>query len=67
LPRGAYFPFLAGSRKCLGDQFALLEGRIIILEIARQARLSLTGAFPKAQPRATYRPKGAVAMRYELI
>ena len=67
LPRGAYFPFLAGSRKCLGDQFALLEGRIIILEIARRARLSLTGAFPKAQPRATYRPKGAVAMRYELI
>lgn len=67
LPRGAYFPFLAGTRKCLGDQFALLEGRIIILEIARRARLSLTGAFPIAQPRATYRPKGAVGMRFELI
>ncbi|MBM3656062.1 MAG: cytochrome P450 [Actinobacteria bacterium] len=67
LPRGAYFPFLAGSRKCLGDQFALLEGRIIILEMARGARLSLTGEFPKAQPRATYRPKGAVAMKVELI
>lgn len=24
---GAYFPFLAGTRKCLGDQFALLEAQ----------------------------------------
>lgn len=63
LPKGAFFPFGAGTRKCLGDQFALLEGRIIILEIARRFRLELVGAFPKAQPRATYRPKGPVAMR----
>jgi len=33
----------------------------------KASSLTLTGAFPKAQPRATYRPKGAVAMRYELI
>ena len=63
LPRGAYFPFGAGTRKCLGDQFALLEGRIIILEIARRMRLESIEGFPKAQPRATYRPKGAVAMK----
>jgi cytochrome P450 len=63
LPKGAYFPFGAGTRKCLGDQFALLEGRIIILEIARRFRLALKDGFPKAQPRATYRPKGGVAMK----
>jgi cytochrome P450 len=63
LPKGAYFPFGAGTRKCLGDQFALLEGRIIILEIARRFRLALRDGFPKAQPRATYRPKGSVAMK----
>jgi cytochrome P450 len=63
LPKGAYFPFGAGTRKCLGDQFALLEGRIIILEIARRFRLTLKDGFPKAQPRATYRPKGGVAMK----
>ena len=39
LPRGAYFPFGAGTRKCLGDQFALLEGRIALLEMARSSRL----------------------------
>ena len=66
LPRGAYFPFGAGTRKCLGDQFALLEGRIIILEIARRMTLTLQSKFPKAQPRATYRPKGAVPMRVSL-
>jgi cytochrome P450 len=63
LPDGAYFPFGAGTRKCLGDQFALLEGRIIILEIARRFKLHLVDDFPKAQPRATYRPKGPVAMK----
>jgi cytochrome P450 len=67
LPKGAFFPFGAGTRKCLGDQFALLEGRIIILEIARRFRLELAGAFPKAQPRATYRPKGPVAMRVSAV
>lgn len=63
LPDGAYFPFGAGTRKCLGDQFALLEGRIIILEVASRFKLNLIGGFPLAQPRATYRPKGPVAMR----
>lgn len=67
LPRGAYFPFGAGTRKCLGDQFALLEGRVIILEIARRMQLSLKSSFPTPQPRATYRPKGAVPMRVRLI
>ncbi|NDC52588.1 MAG: cytochrome P450, partial [Actinobacteria bacterium] len=63
LPRGAYFPFGAGSRKCLGDQFAILESRIIILEIARQMQLTTLREFPEAEPRATYRPKGSVPMR----
>jgi len=67
LPRGAYFPFGAGTRKCLGDQFALLEGRIIILEIARRMKLTLQSDFPTAQPRATYRPKGIVPMKVSLI
>ena len=63
LPRGAFFPFGAGTRKCLGDQFAILESKVIILEILRRYRLHLLAGFPQAQPRATYRPKGNVAMR----
>jgi len=58
LPRGAYFPFGGGSRKCLGEYFALAEARLILLMVAKNFKLD--GSFPKAQPRATYRPKGTV-------
>jgi cytochrome P450 len=66
LPRGAYVPFGGGTRRCLGDQFALAEGRIILLEIARRFRLEsldATRPIPDAQPRATYRTNGEVPMR----
>jgi cytochrome P450 len=58
LSRGSYFPFGAGSRKCLGEYFALAESRLILLMVAKQFNLKMN--FPKALPRATYRPKGPV-------
>ena len=58
LPRGSYFPFLAGSRKCLGESFALAESRLILLLVARQ--FSLSTKIPQSQPRTTYRAKGVV-------
>ena len=64
LPRGSYFPFGGGSRKCLGEYFAIAEARLILLMVAKNFRLS--GDFPKAQPRATYRPKGAVKNKVSL-
>ena len=61
LPRGAYFPFGAGTRKCLGDQFALLEAHIILMEFARSSRpRPIAPGIPRAEPRATYRPSGGV-------
>lgn len=65
LPRGAYFPFGAGTRKCLGDQFALLESRIILLHAAARTHLMAADPnrpIPKAEPRATYRARGPVPM-----
>jgi cytochrome P450 len=64
LPKGAYFPFGGGSRKCLGEYFAIAEARLILLMVAKRFRLD--GKFPKAQPRATYRPKGEVRNRVSL-
>jgi cytochrome P450 len=58
LSRGSYFPFGAGSRKCLGEYFALAESRLILLLVAKEFNLRMR--FPKALPRATYRPKGPV-------
>ncbi len=66
LPRGAYTPFGGGNRRCLGEHFALLEARIILLAVARQVRLEASDPrhpVPRAQPRATYRPRGRVPMR----
>ncbi len=66
LPRGAYVPFGGGTRRCLGDQFALLEGRAILLAAARRVRLEPVDParpLPAAQPRATYRARGPVPMR----
>jgi len=69
LPRGAYVPFGGGTRRCLGDQFALLEGRIILLAAAHRLRLEALHPrrpIPRAQPRATYRARGTVPMRVAL-
>ena len=66
LPRGAYFPFGAGTRKCLGEHFGLLEARIILLVAAHQVTwepADPNAPMPKAEPRATYRAAGDVPIR----
>ena len=66
LPKGAYFPFGAGTRKCLGEYFAIAESRIILLKIAKN--WTVKTPMPKAQPRATYRPHGKMpAQLFSLI
>jgi len=36
--RGAYIPFNAHTRKCLGQGFALLEMKIVLFEMVRRVR-----------------------------
>jgi cytochrome P450 len=63
LPRGAYVPFGGGNRRCLGEHFAWLEARIILLAMTRAFRLEPPDPrhpLPAARPRATYRPRGPV-------
>jgi cytochrome P450 len=38
----AYFPFIAGTRVCVGEQFAWTEGVLVLASIARRWRLKLT-------------------------
>ena len=63
-PKFAYFPFGAGSRICIGESFAWMEGVLILATIAQRwkfVRESKEKVEP--QPLITLRPKGAVTMR----
>ncbi|CAG8581363.1 11361_t:CDS:10 [Ambispora gerdemannii] len=39
IPRDAYFPFSAGSRNCIGQNFALLEFRLIITTLVLRYKM----------------------------
>jgi cytochrome P450 len=41
LPRGAYLPFGAGPRLCIGQSFALMEATLILASVARRFRVDL--------------------------
>jgi len=40
-PRFAYFPFGGGPRRCIGEQFAMVEGKLILATLARRYHLEL--------------------------
>jgi cytochrome P450 len=59
-----YFPFGGGSRQCIGESFAWMEGVFSIATIAQRWRMSYVDeAPPKVQAKITLRPKGPVRMR----
>jgi cytochrome P450 len=63
-PRGAYLPFGAGPRVCIGNHFALLEAQIALSTIARHVRLEpLYAGEPAAETLVTLRPRGGLPMR----
>jgi len=40
-PRFAYFPFGGGPRRCIGQQFAMVEAKLILASLAHRYRLRL--------------------------
>ena len=64
LPRFAYMPFGGGRRICIGNQFALMEGQIILNTIGQHVRMELLSSKPIGlEPYITLRPKGGVHLR----
>ena len=61
-----YFPFGAGVRRCVGEQFAWMEGVLLLATLARKWKLNL---MPEQRfglsPMMTLRPKFGMKMRVE--
>jgi len=68
IPRGAFVPFAAGPRQCIGNHFALLECRLILSTIVKQVRLNMTpGTRPVLEPMVTLRPRGGLPVTLEFL
>jgi len=66
LHRGAYLPFGAGPRICIGAAFALVEAVAILATLVRAVRfIPITGHEPLPTSRLTLRPDGGMPMRVE--
>jgi cytochrome P450 len=62
-PRGAYLPFGAGRRICVGAGFATLEATLLAAMITQRYRLDLVpGARVVPEPTATLRPRDGIPM-----
>jgi len=65
-PKFAYFPFGGGPRVCIGEQFAWMEGILLIATIAQKWRMRLSpDQRVELRPMITLRPKYGMRMMLE--
>ena len=65
-PRMAYFPFGAGSRQCIGEGLAWMEGTLSLAAMMQEWRVVRLEGAPREialAPSVTLRPKGPVRLR----
>src|SRR5579864_3834335 len=61
-----YFPFGAGSRQCIGESFAWMEGVLLLATLAQKWKLRLISGHPvEPEPLVTLRPKYGMRMLLE--
>jgi len=62
--RSAFIPFGAGPRLCIGRDFALVEGALMLAGLARRFSVSYPedGGLPAADPLVTIRPAGGLPL-----
>lgn len=63
LHKYAYLPFGGGPRICIGNNFAMMEAKIILAHVAQKYRLSLVdGHRVEPEPLITLRPRYGMQM-----
>jgi cytochrome P450 len=63
-PRFAYFPFGAGSRQCIGEGFAWMEGVLVLARLCSSWDFQLLSTeAPQLDPAVTLRPRSPVLLR----
>lgn len=65
LQKGAFLPFGAGPRMCIGAQYSLVEGQIVLATLIQRRQLELSPVDQKIypEPRITLRPAPSVRMK----
>jgi cytochrome P450 len=59
-----YFPFGGGSRQCIGESFAWMEGVFSIATLAQRWRMTYLGNTPpEVQAKITLRPRDPLMMQ----
>lgn len=65
-PKFSYFPFGGGNRVCIGEQFAWMEGVLLIAALAQKWKMQLDPSQRvEVQPLITLRPRYGMRMRLE--
>ncbi|MFN8532409.1 MAG: cytochrome P450 [Dehalococcoidia bacterium] len=63
IPRHGFLPFGGGPRICIGNQFAMMEGQLLLATIAQRVELSLVPGYQvEPDPQLTLRIKGGLPM-----
>jgi cytochrome P450 len=64
IDRYVYFPFGGGPRLCIGNNFALLEMQIILIQLYRHYKFRLEDNFKvEPEPMITLRPRDGMWMK----
>jgi cytochrome P450 len=62
-PKGAYFPFLAGPHQCIGNEFAMVEMRLVVAMVLREFDLELLpGQDVRVKASIVLKPSGPVRL-----